>query len=345
MTRKFGLVAAFAASLTAFAATPPAAQAQSGEEFFRGKTITIMVGLSAGGSYDYYARFLSEFYGKHIPGNPTVLVQNRGGAGSRTAANFAYTAAPKDGTVMAMTLDTLPLYQALRGKGVRFDLNQVQWVGNMANLTAAVVVWHTSPVTTVEGLSVKEAVFGSTGTSSGTYMIPTLMNGILGTKIKVVSGFPGTNQINLAMERGEVHGRAGGSWANFRIQKADWLRDRKVIPLVQIGLTKAPDLADVPLITDLAKTDDQRKLMNLLSSASTFSRALWLPPEVPAAQVEILRRAFEATMKDPEFLAEAEKRSILIDPMTGDVLKREIGKALDLPTALVDEARQVLGME
>lgn len=345
MWKRLALVSAGAALTLSVFAAPSPGLAQSVEDFYSGRNVTITVGLSAGGNYDFYARFLAEFYGRHIPGNPNVVVQNMPGAGSRKAANYVYNVAPKDGTVVALTLDTLPLYQALRGQGVKYDLTRVGWIGNMAQLTSAVVVWHTAPATTIEETFKKQVVLGSTGTSSGTYMIPALMNGILDTKFKIVTGFPGTNQINLAMERGEVDGRAGGSWANFRLQKADWIRDGKIAPLAQIGLTKAPGLEDVPLVTDLAKTDDQRKLMNLLASASAFSRAPWLPPGVPADRLSALRRAFDTAMTDSKLQAAAEKRKVLIDPMTGEVLAEEIRKALDISPALVGKARNILGMK
>jgi tripartite-type tricarboxylate transporter receptor subunit TctC len=327
-----------AASLVAFAAP-------AGAQSFAGKTVTVNVGLSAGGNYDFYARFLAEFFGKHIPGNPTVLVQNRTGAGSRTAANWLYNIAPKDGTQMAMTLDTLPLYQGLRGPGVRFDLRKVNWVGNIAELNTIMVVWHDAPAKTLEEMTRTEVVLGSTGRSSGTYMIPALMNGVLGTKFKIVIGFPGTNEINLATERGEVHGRAGGSWDNFRVQKADWVKSGKIIPVAQVGLRPDPSIPQVPLLTDFAKTPDQKKLMQLLSSASVFSRALYLPPGTPDAIVQTLRRAFDETMKDPALLAAAEKRQIAVAPATGESLQTLIVETLDVPDALVTQARGILGMD
>ncbi|MGE0744478.1 MAG: Bug family tripartite tricarboxylate transporter substrate binding protein [Rhodospirillales bacterium] len=320
------------------------ASAASAATSFAGKTVTIVVGLSAGGNYDFYARFLSEFYGKHLPGEPSVIVQNRTGAGSVTAANYLYGVAPKDGTTIAMTLDTLPLYQALRGKGIRFDLTKVQWIGNMAELNGAISVWHTAPATDIEGMKRAEVIMGSTGRSSGTFMLPALMNGVLGTKFKIVLGFPGTNEVNLAIERGEVHGRAGGSWDNLRVQKADWVRDRKIIPVAQAGFTRDPLIPDTPLLTEIATTPDQRKLMALLSSASVFSRAVYAPPETPADVVATLRRAFDATMKDPALVAAAEKRQIQISPQTGEDLQKLIAETLDLAPNLVDQARDILGI-
>jgi tripartite-type tricarboxylate transporter receptor subunit TctC len=331
--------AAIALTVCAGLAGPAAAQS------FAGKTVTLIVGLSAGGNYDFYARFLSEFFGKHIPGNPTVLVQNRGGAGSRTAANYLYNVAPKDGTAMAMTLDTLPLYQGLRGPGVRFDLAKVHWVGNIAELNTILVVWHTAPARTLEQMTETEVVLGSTGRSSGTYMIPALMNGVLGTKFKIVIGFPGTNEINMATERGEVHGRAGGAWDNFRIQKADWVKSGKIIPVAQIGLKPDPSIPTVPLLTEFAKTPDQKKLMQLLSSASVFSRAIYLPPGTPKEIVETMRRAFDATMKDSALLAAAEKRKITVNPVSGEEMQKLIAETLDVPDPLVKQARGILGMD
>jgi len=328
-----------AAAALAFGAG--AAADETPAEFFRGKSVTIHVGLSAGGNYDLYARFLAEFYGKHIPGQPAIVVQNRPGAGSRTAAAHIYSVAAKDGLHMALTLNMLPLFQVLDGKAARYDMTKVNWVGNMVDLVSAISLWHTAPATTLAGAREREVILGSTGQSSETYIVPVMMNAVLGTKFKVVTGYPGTNEINLALERGEVHGR-GASWANIVVQRPEWVREKKIIPIVQIGYKKLPELGDLPLLIDLARTPEDRRLLDVVSSVGHFSRAVYLPPEVPADRVQALRRAFDATMADPAFLAAAKARNIDIEPQTGEDVQKTAARVVALPDDLVEKTRAAL---
>ncbi|MGE3934154.1 MAG: hypothetical protein AB7F67_12910 [Rhodospirillaceae bacterium] len=213
-------LAALIVSVAAAFAVP--AQGQTPAEFFAGKTITLVVGYTAGGSYDFYARFLAEFLPRHLPGKPTIIVQNRPGAGSRNAANHVYAAAAKDGTVIGLTNNMLPLFQYLQPTGVRYDMTQVNWMGNMVVLNSVVALWHTAPAKTLDEARQAETVLGSTGRGGETYIVPAMMNAVLGTKFKIVTGYPGINESTLAIERGELHGRSG-SWANIVQQSPVWV--------------------------------------------------------------------------------------------------------------------------
>ena len=318
-----------------------AAGAETPEEFFRGKTVTIHLGLSAGGNYDLYGRFLAEFMSKHIPGNPAIVVQNRPGAGSRTAAAHIYSVAPKDGLHMGLTLNMLPLFQVLDGKAARYDMTKVNWIGNMVDLVSAISIWHTAPAITLDGAKQKEVILGSTGQSSETYIVPIMMNAVIGTKFKVVTGYPGTNEINLALERGEVHGR-GASWANIALQRPEWVREKKIIPIIQIGYKKLPELGNLPLLIDLAGNEEERRLLDVVSSVGHFSRALYLPPDVPAERVRALRRAFDAAMTDAAFLESAKARNIDIEPQTGEEVQKTAARVVDLSDDLVEKLRGIL---
>jgi len=332
--------AVLAVAIAAVVAAAPAA-AQTTAEFFAGKTITLVVGYTAGGSYDFYARFLAEFMPRHLPGKPTMIVQNRPGAGSRNAANHVYAAAAKDGTVIGLTNNMLPLFQYLQPTGVRYDMTQVHWLGNMVVLNSVVALWHTAPAKTLEEARRVETVLGSTGRGGETYIVPAMMNAALGTKFKIVTGYPGINEITLAIERGELHGRSG-SWANLVQQSPEWISGKKINVLAQIGIAKDPELAAVPLITDLAANADDRQLLELVSGFPVFSRAPWLPPGVPAERVAAMRRAFDATLKDPEVLRFAKERNIDLSPNTGEEVQKLAASVGAIPAPLVARARDIL---
>jgi tripartite-type tricarboxylate transporter receptor subunit TctC len=337
MTRLWSLAAAFA--LCVLAAT---ASAQPVAEFYKGKTITFVVGFTAGGNYDFYARLLAEFMGKHVPGNPQFVVQNRAGAGSRNAAAYVYNVAPKDGTVIAMTTNLLPLFQVLDASP-KFDLSKAHFLGNMTETVSVVALWHTAPAKTLDEAKTVETVLGSTGKGGETYIVPQMMNAVLGTKFKIVLGYPGINEITLAMERGELHGRSA-SWDNLTQQRPEWLREKKVNILAQIGLRKERELPHVPLIVDLAANADDRALLELVSGYPAFARAPWLAAEVPADRIAALRKAFDDTMKDAAFLRTAKERNTDITPSTGATVQAAVNRLIGTPPALVAKARAVLAI-
>ncbi len=329
-----------AAALALCALAAPASAQQSVAEFYKGKTIAFVVGFTAGGNYDFYARLLAEFMGGHIPGNPSFVVQNRPGAGSRNAAAYVYTVAPKDGTVIAVTANLLPLFQVLDA-APRFDLSKAHFLGNMTETVSVVALWHAAPVKTLADAKRIEAILGSTGKSGETYIVPQMMNAVLGTKFKIVLGYPGINEVSLAIERGELHGRSA-SWDNITQQRPDWLRAKKINILAQVGLRKEKELPNVPLLSELAGNPEERALLDLVSGYPAFARAPWLAPEVPAERIAALRKAFDDTMKDPAFLKTAKDRNTDITPNSGAAVQAEVNRMIATPPALIARARTVL---
>ena len=324
-------VAAGLAGGAALALAGPAG-AQSVEEFYKGKTISLVIGYSAGGGYDAYARLVARHMGDHIPGKPTIVPRNMPGAAGRVASAWVYNVAPKDGTVLATADQSLALAQAM-GEKLQFDTTKFIYIGNPSAENNTTVTWHTSPVKTIEDAKKQEIAVGATGGSTSS-QYPLAMNAVLGTKFKVIMGYPGGNDINLAMERGEVAGRGSNSWASWKATRAEWLKDNKINILVQIGLRKAPDLPDVPLLMDLAANPDDRAVLRLLSSPSQIGRPIFTTPGVPEDRVKALRNAFDVTVKDPAFLEEAKKAGLEIDPVSGSELQEVVGEIVATPEAI-----------
>ncbi len=330
--------ALFLAGLIA-AAVAPAAAADPVADFYRGKTITILIGVGAGGEYDLQARLVGKYLGRYIPGNPTVVAQNMTGASGLKMINYLANAAPHDGTYMGMVQNGLPALQAVGLDGVQFDAAKFNWLGAMAPVVETIAVWHTAGVTTVDGARQKEIVTGSTARGSITYTFPQMMNELFGTKLKLVTGYTGGNEINLAMERGEVEAR-NNTWSSWKATRPDWLRDNKISVIVQSG-PRAPDL-DAPLVRDLATTDEQRRMVDLVFSGCALGRPLAITPGVPADRVAALRAAFDQAVKDPEFLADAKAANFDVDPIHGVDMQNTISRILDVPPALAAKAKHLL---
>src|SRR6476660_5271887 len=270
---------------------PCAASSQpSVEDFYRGKKLDMIIGYSPGGTYDLYARLVARYLGNYIPGKPLIVPRNMPGAGSRAAANWVYNVAPKDGTVLATADQSLSLQQAVGDKRINFDTTKFIYIGNPNvenNITAS---WHTSGIKTIDDAKKREVTAGATGGSTSS-QYPKAMNALLGTKFKIILGYPGGNDVNLALEKGEVAGRGSNSWASWKSTRPDWLANKKINILVQIGLNKAPDLPDVPLLMDLAKNDQDRAVLKLLSAPSAIGRPIFTTPGVPDDRVKALRAA------------------------------------------------------
>ena len=281
--------------------------------FYEGKTISFVVGLAPGGGYDVYARLLARYFPKYVPGNPKVIVENRLGAASGTAATYVYRIAPKDGTVLGVTLEILPLYQKVFADRVAFDMSKVHWIGNMATMNSMIAVSDKSPVKTVQDMTKNQANLGSTGVLSLTYIVPALLNTLHGAKFRIVLGYRGTSEIDLAIERGELHG-AGGQWTRYVSGRPDWIASGKIIPFLQFGPDDDPLMKGAPQLTSLAVNDQQRAVYRIISSAPRFARAMWVAPEVPSDRIVILRQAFDQALKDPGFLADARKAKLDISP-------------------------------
>ena len=335
--RARSLRVAFAACLLA-AAIP--ARAQSVAEFYRGKTITVFVGSSPGGDYDVRARLVARHMDRHVPGNPKIVVQNMPGGGGLRAINHVYRIAPRDGTVVGAIDQQAPLGQAFGDKGVEYDLTKSSYIGNTTSSPIVLVSWHTSPVKTFAEALKTELVMGATGAGSASVQVPLMINALIGAKFRVVSGYPGGNEIYLAMENGEVAGRATQNWAGWKSQKPDWLRDGKINLLAQAGAKKHPDLPDVPLLADFAKNDEDRQILRVYFATADMARPLWVGPEIPSERVDALRRAFDATMADRDFLDDARRVNVDIEATGGAGAQAIVAGILGAPARVLERARK-----
>jgi tripartite-type tricarboxylate transporter receptor subunit TctC len=331
------------AALAVVAGLHASASAQSPAEFFQGKNIDMMIGYSVGGGYDVYARLVSRHLGKHIPGNPTVTPKNLEGAGSLRLANWLYNIGNKQGTVMG-TIGRGTGFDPLFGhKAAQFDGTKFNWIGSANDEVSVCVVWNgRTKITRFEDLLTNELNVGGTGAAADTDQFPRIINGVLGTKMKIITGYPGGNDVNLAMERGEVDGRCGWSWSSVESTRASWVKEKKITILMQLSLKKHPDLPDVPLITDLAKTDEQRAILRLIFARQPLGRPYLAPPGVPEDRVAALRKAFMDTMKDKEFLAEADKAQLEITPVSGDDVQRLVTEVYQTRPEIVSKAADLL---
>ena len=318
------------------------ASAQSVADFYKGKTIQIMVGFGAGGGYDLYARALGRYLGKHVPGNPSVVVQNMEGASSIRAANFVYSGSTHDGTVIAAVNQNAPMYQVLGGAGAKFDAAKLQWLGSMSNSNGTLYTWAASGVRTLEDAKKREVPVGAVGVQSDSVIVPSLLNELIGTKFKPITGYNGTSQIHIAMERGEVMGRGGNSWSSLQTANASWIKENKINMLVQVGFEKEPDLPKVPLLLDLVKDDESKGVIRVISLPTAIGYGHWLAPGVPKDRMAALRTAYAAVMKDPEFIKEAEKTRMDIRVQTGAEVEALVNQVIKTPKAVLDRTAQIL---
>jgi tripartite-type tricarboxylate transporter receptor subunit TctC len=334
------LLQAFVVTLIAAMQLSPL-HAQTPEEFFRGAAISLYIGNSVGGGYDLYGRMLARHMPKHIPGKPMVVPKNMEGGGSLRAANFMYEKAPRDGTAFATIGRGTPFAPMTGQKGANFDATKFIWLGSANNEVSSCAAWHTSGVTKFEDLLSKELIIGGTVATDDAAQLPNVVNGLLGTKFKLVLGYPGGNEMNLAMERGETQGRCGLSWASFKVSQPAWVAEKKIRPLFQVSFSKHPDLPDVPLVLDLATTEEQRQIIRLFAARQVIGRPFFAPPDVPQDRVEVLRRAFDNTMKDPDFVAETEKAKLEINPVTGEAVQDLVKDIYQTSPEIVQKAEKL----
>jgi tripartite-type tricarboxylate transporter receptor subunit TctC len=320
----------------------PAARAQG---FYHDKQIKLIVPSTTGGGYDAYARVLSRHWGKHIPGNPQIVLQHMPGAGGLKAANYIAHVAPKDGLTVAALQNSVgyePMMGISGGKeNAQFDVLKFNWLGSMAKEVAVSVFWNPPPVKNFEELREKEVTTGSTGAATSNTIYARLMNAMAGTKFKVVHGYPNQPPIWLAMERGELQGSAGPFYSSLANSKPDWLRDKKISIIVQVALEKHPALPDVPLILDFAKTPADRQGMELGVASLLMGRPYTLPEGVPADRVKILRDSFMAAMKDPELLRDAEKARLEVDAIDGEAVRQLLEKMYKTPQPIIDQVTAI----
>jgi tripartite-type tricarboxylate transporter receptor subunit TctC len=306
-------------ALTASVIATASASAQTSvADFYRNKSIDVYVGFSVGGVYDLNARLLSRFMGRHIPGNPTLVPRNMTGAAGVTLANWLYHVAPKDGTAFGTFARGIAFNPLLGQAGAAIEAAKFNWLGSINDEVSVCVSRRESGITKFEQVFDEELVIGSTGSSGDDDQFPKIINGVLGTKFRTVRGFPGGNEIKLAMERGEVSGRCGWSWTSVKATEAEWLKDKRISILAQLSLRKHPDLPDVPLIVDYAKTDEARQIFKVVFARQVMAWPFAAPPGVPADRVATLRKAFDETLHDKDYLSEAERMNLEITPVSGE---------------------------
>lgn len=320
---------------SSFAAPPVSADAVA--DFYEKKRLTLYVGFSAGGGYDRYSRTLARHMGRHIPGQPRIVVKNRTGAGSMILTNELYNSLPKDGTVFA-TVGRGQTHEPLLGtKEARFDATKFTWLGTMNNEVSLCVSWHTSKIRAFDDMLAMPFVVGGVGPGADTDNFPKVINYVFGSKMKLITGYPGGNDINFATERGELDGRCAWSWSSVKSTRPQWLKDKKINLLVQMSTEPHPELTEmgVPFIMDYAKTDDQKAILAFIFSRQAWGRPYIAPPGVPADRARALQAAFMATMADPEFLADAKKQKLDISPLSGPKVASLVAELYKTPENII----------
>jgi tripartite-type tricarboxylate transporter receptor subunit TctC len=306
-----------------------------------GKSVQMVIGFGAGGGYDLWGRTVGRHIGRHLPGNPTVIPQNMPGAGSYAAANYIFNVAPKDGTVLGIIARDAALGPLSGATGARFDPLRLSWIGTPAKETNVCIAYHTAPVKTVQELTAKQLILGDTGPGTGTRSYPKALNELIGTKFKLVGGFPASSDVFLAMERGEVDGICE-SLDSIKNRRPDWIPGKKIAILFQGGEQPNPELTGVPFIPELARNDEQRKTIEFLYAGQGIGRPFVAPPDLPAGRLKMLRDAFNATMTDADFVAEAKKSKLELDPENGEHLAALIAKIYATPRPIVDKVAHLI---
>ncbi len=325
-----------AAFLTSLCVISAAACAQTGaDDFYRGKTVNMATHTAPGGAYDAYLRLLGRHIGKHIPGNPNILVTNQPGAGGLLSLNYASRRAPQDGTWLVLVSQGLVLHEALDKPGIDVSLRKFKWIGNLNSSNNVTATWHLSGIKTIQDAMKKPVTVGSTGAGAITSIVPAVMNAILGTQFKIIYGYQGGAAQDIAMERGELDGRSVNTWDGYKALQPAAIKAGHLHVLVQIAMKKEPDLQDVPLLIDLVKGDQQREqIASFLSKGMSASRPLAAPPGVPDSRIELLRAAFDASMRDPDLLADANRLRAEISPLSGIEVQRIIDDVVGAPREL-----------
>lgn len=333
--RTTGLLAAGVLALAAFCQP---ADAQSPADFYKGKTVTVYVGLSPGGGYDTNARLLAKYIGRYIPGNPTIIVKNMPGGGGLVMTNYVSNVAPPDGLAIGAPQRGIPfepLINSATAAKTKFDPLKINWLGSINADTSVAVATKASGVKSWQDLKTRELVVAGTGVGTESVVVPYVLRNILGLKFKVIAGYPGGSEMNLAMQNGEVEGRGTFSWTSLEPHKKQWIDTGDMVILFQMGLKKHPALPNVPLVLDLAQNDEQRKLLELEFTGFQLGRPYFLAEKVPHDRVQTLRRAFDATLKDKEVLAEAKRLKLEVNPTTGEEMQDILKRVYATPKALV----------
>jgi tripartite-type tricarboxylate transporter receptor subunit TctC len=332
------LRASFVAAFATVIGIGSQAAAQTPEEFYKGKSIDLVIGYPPGGSNDTWGRILARHLGRHVPGKPNIVPKNMPGAGSFLAVNQVFNISPKDGSVIAIGAPTMPLDEKLGSQGVRFKTAELNWIGRIDSLINMVFMWKTSPVKTFADAQRIESTLSGTGAGSTVSIYPTVMNNVFATRFKLIMGYRGSNEAMLAVERGEVEGHST-SWTALKVAHPDWIRDKNVAILVQFSLKPHAELPDVPTAVDLARNDEERAILAAIMNAAEVGTAFFTTPGVPADRLTALRRAFDATMADPDFLADAQKTKLGVSPLTGEELQKLVVEVSNLSPALLEKVR------
>jgi tripartite-type tricarboxylate transporter receptor subunit TctC len=348
MSRLARTVSLIGITVLQLAGVTRSATAQAVTDTFAGKRIQMVVGWDVGGGYDIYARLLARHLGKHIPGNPMIVPQNMPGAGSRLAANWLYNVAPKDGTAIATIGQGTPLDQAMNESGVRYDAAKLNWIGNPIIDNLVTATSQQSGVETLDDLKRKGALYCGDVGAGPTSTFPEIINQLLGTRIKIIPGFPGVNAVHLAMDRGEVDCVGGTTWSSMKATRGQKMQNHELAILLQWGTLKDPEISsymkrEIPLILELAQNDLDYKALSFITSSATLGRPFAAPPGIPEDRLRALRRAFDATMKDPEFLAEAGKASMDIKPLAGEPLQELATEVAQAPPQRLERAKELIG--
>jgi tripartite-type tricarboxylate transporter receptor subunit TctC len=318
---------------------PAASHAQ---DYYKGRTITVICGYGVGGGYDIYARLFARHLGKHIAGQPALIVQNMPGAGGLRAANLVAVTAPKDGTVIAAVNPSLLMYQLMGGPQARYETAKLQWVGSLDEPNNSIIAWHTSGIRTIADAKARDVPMPGDGLTSAMTIYPTVANGLLGTRFKVIDGYSGSADGDLAMERGEVDGRSGANLTSLFARRADWIRDGKINFLLQIGPRRDALLPQVTLLQELVATERERQIATLVSLPTTVGPGYWMAQGVPEAALAILRKAFAAMIADPQFLAEAKQSKLEVRPKTGAEVQAAVNAVAQYPADVMAQAAAML---
>jgi tripartite-type tricarboxylate transporter receptor subunit TctC len=330
-----------AASLAAYA---PAWAADSVESFYKGKTVEVYIGTPAGGGYDLYGRLIADYIGRHIPGTPNVIPKNMPGAAHLNMTNFVFNSAARDGTVIAIPQQIMAVEQAMGSNpGIRYDARKFNWVGRAESVVTVAYTWFTSPTKTIEDARQRETVMGTTGASSPTNIFLKSLNDFAGTKLKLISGYSGTNDTELAMQRGEVEGVLA-DWSGLKVRGQQWISEKKMNIMVQWATERSPDLPDVRLVSEVGLDSKNKQILQFYAMGNALGRSFLAPPDVPADRLAALRKAFQETMKDPDLLAQAQKAKIDVGPTaTGEEVAKLVDETLNFSPDIIAEAKKGLG--
>jgi tripartite-type tricarboxylate transporter receptor subunit TctC len=332
------------AAAVATAPSPAAAQADARADFYKGRTIELIVSTGVGGGLDANARVVARHLVNHIPGAPTIVVKNMPGAGHIRAANYVFTQAAKDGSTIATFIPVFVMAQVLeRSRSIQFNPAQFNWLASTSSSNSTVYTWHTSGITSVEDATRRTVVMGGTGAGSYTIIYPTVMNSLLGTRFKLVTGYQSTAEVGLAMERGEIEGRAGNNLNSLKAENGEWLRTGKINLIAQVGLQRDAEFPQVPLLTDFAKNEEDRRILRLFSTDIAIGRPFVTSPGVPAERVALLRAAFDAMMKNPAYVEDSLRAGLDVSPTDGAAIQSIVADLVGTPDDIVAKAK--LAME